>query len=357
MKQSRQTYPIFLTLLIASIIGLGNTMHSSNNAFAQYYKQPHHIPVLHKITLAVEEIPLLGGNLYAYKMVQHLVTDMDTGNTIKDLTNNYEPGPTIPGPTLIIDEGDVVSLTLENNIQSRGENAMVSVHVHGIHYPITSDGTLQVTNSVGDQGINPGDTITYSWTAGPGTVGTWPYHDHTLGLNTIGKDPNGLEMSGLFGTLIINDGDGYTNALINGEPEIVNIDDISKDVICWISDDAFWCNEAVNNYGEYNHKALWENPTIKAVNKDLVRFHLLGIGTDFTVFQLSGYEWLKPGTDQIINEKEIGPLAVHVFTVVADEGDSQYRDIIQSHFKSGMFGDFIVDDMGVSIPGEQPGEA
>jgi FtsP/CotA-like multicopper oxidase with cupredoxin domain len=354
MKHIRKSYPIFFTFLIASSIGLGNTGHVINTAFAQ-----SNTALEHQITLGVREIPVLGGNLYAYEMIEHLVKQQGTNMNPQDITSNYEQGPTVPGPTIRINEGDHVFLTLENLISNPTlTDPLVSVHVHGIHYPITSDGTLEEINKLSDQAVLPGETITYSWDAGAGTVGTWPYHDHTLGLNPVGKDPNGLETSGLFGTLIINDQSGSTDALIEGQPVIVPLDDISKDIVCWISDDAFWCNEIVNqSQGGFEHIALWENPEIKAITGDLVRFHLIGIGTDFSEFQLDGYQWLKPGTDTIIEETLLGPLAEHVFTVAAQEGTSEYRDIIQSHYKSGMFGFFTGDAQdGISDPGQIPGE-
>ena len=357
------SYSILSIAFVASIICIGNLSHATNEVFAQYQKDsylyednsyPHpSYPVLHKITLGVEEIPLIGGNLYAYKMIKHELYDINNPSKLmSDITDRYASGPTIPGPSIIIEEGDMISLTLKNP-QDGGAPGMVSVHVHGIHYPITSDGTLVDVNKIGDQGVEPGDSITYSWTAGPGTAGTWPYHDHTLGLNSEGKDPNGLEMSGLFGTLIIDSSKGYTTALIDEEPKIVYLKDISKDVICWVTDDAFWCDEIVNSK-TYEHIALWENPTIKAKAGELIRFHLYSIGTDFTKFELTGYEWLKPGTDEIVQSQTFGPLESLVFTIQANDGDAEYRDIIQSHLKSGMFGDFIVDNSGISIPGDNP---
>ena len=170
------SYSILSIAFVASIICMGNLNHATNEVFAQYQKDsysyednsyPHpSYPVLHKITLGVEEIPLIGGNLYAYKMIKHELYDINNpSKLISDITDRYASGPTIPGPSIIIEEGDMISLTLKNP-QVGGAPGMVSVHVHGIHYPITSDGTLVDVNKVGDQGVEPGDSITYSWTAG-----------------------------------------------------------------------------------------------------------------------------------------------------------------------------------------------
>ena len=105
------------------------------------------------------------------------------------------PTPSIPGPVIIMDEGDKVELTLHNDL---GEGC-VSVHTHGVHYPIESDGTLAQTNGVVDSCATVNEPYTYEWNAAKGTSGTWPYHDHTFGSAL------GSEDKGLFGAIIVND--------------------------------------------------------------------------------------------------------------------------------------------------------
>jgi hypothetical protein len=235
---------------------------------------------------------------------------------------------------------------------------MVSIHIHGIHYSIASDGTLKVLNGYGDEGVMPGQSIKYHWTAGPGTAGSWPYHDHTLGLGLghsehPGSNMNGAETIGLFGTMIIDKHTGKTVALIDDKPTEVNIRDISKDIACYLTDDAFWCDEI-----DYQKNAirtpLWENPTIGLKDGELIRFNLIAIGTDFHKFVLTGYQWLKPGTNQIISEKRFAALENHVFTIQGKNGIAEYRDVITSHLLSGMKGGFVVDNIGKSIPGKHP---
>ena len=78
---------------------------------------------------------------------------------------------TIPGPTIEIYEGDEVQLTLVNEL-----DVDVSVHVHGVHYKIDSDGTRHTRSFA-----PPGGKYVYRWTAPPGTAGYWHYHDHVIG--------------------------------------------------------------------------------------------------------------------------------------------------------------------------------
>ena len=72
-----------------------------------------------------------------------------------------------------------------------------------------------------------------------------------------------------------------------------------------------------------------------------VRFHLIALGTVTHNFSLPGYSWIDPGTNLTINEKIIGPLEKHVFTVQAGTS-SQYLDTAFSSSLLGMKGDFNV---------------
>src|ERR671920_2243700 len=102
----------------------------------------------HEIEIVAEELPT--GQI-AYRIVKFITTDIN--NRTIDLTPTYSREPTIPGPTLIFQEGDTVRVTLFNNIGW----GMISIHPHGIHYNITSDGTLAAVNGVSDQGATPGN--------------------------------------------------------------------------------------------------------------------------------------------------------------------------------------------------------
>jgi FtsP/CotA-like multicopper oxidase with cupredoxin domain len=360
-----RSYPILLSAVLASIIVLGNLGQVFDSVYAQYQEKSGYptypYPVLHKIDMSVHKIakPGGGGDLFAYKVDQHQLFDPKTKELLNDVTERYSKEATIPGPTLLVEEGDSVEVTFTNKLDSETcERCMVSIHIHGIHYSIASDGTLKVLNGFGDEGVMPGQSIKYHWTAGPGTAGSWPYHDHTLGLGLghsehPGSNMNGAETIGLFGTMIIDKHTGKTVALIDDKPTEIDIKDISKDVACYLTDDAFWCDEI-----DYRNNAirtpLWENPTIGLKDGELIRFNLIAIGTDFHKFVLTGYQWLQPGTNQVISEKRFAPLENHVFTIQGKNGIAEYRDVITSHLLSGMKGAFVVDNIGQSIPGKHP---
>ena len=138
-------------------------------------------PKTHEINMAAQKLP--NGQL-AYQMVSHVID----GTDVTEQRYGLNPVPTIPGPVLVLDEEDTVLLTLHNEL---GEGC-VSVHVHGVHYEIESDGTLAGVNKVVDSCAQPDVPYTFTWNAAPGSAGTWPYHDHTFGSELGAEDKDYL---------------------------------------------------------------------------------------------------------------------------------------------------------------------
>ncbi|MGZ5511215.1 MAG: hypothetical protein ACXWFC_12210, partial [Nitrososphaeraceae archaeon] len=126
---------------LASIFVFGNIDQVFDSIYAQIQgdnEDPlYAYPVLHKIDLSVQiiEKPGGGGDLYGYQLDQHLLFNSNTGEFLNNITEKYSPSPTIPGPSLLIEEGDSVEITLTNP-KDTGAPGMVSIHVHGIHYSI-----------------------------------------------------------------------------------------------------------------------------------------------------------------------------------------------------------------------------
>ena len=146
-------FSILLIAFLASIFVFGNIDQIFDSIYAQTQgdsEDPlYPYPVLHKIELSVQKIekPGGGGDLYGYQLDQHLLFNSNTGEFLNNITEKYSLGPTIPGPSLLIEEGDSVEITLTNP-KDTGAPGMVSIHVHGIHYSIASDGTLGVLNGL-----------------------------------------------------------------------------------------------------------------------------------------------------------------------------------------------------------------
>lgn len=274
----------------------------------------------HRIGMFAEEIT---GGYFAYRMMRHEITDQDGNST--DITTRYSDKATIPGPTLIISEGDEVEIELMYQIVPDQENSkhnQVSLHVHGVHFDIDSDGTLKYINLHKDESATPVMSYTYRWRAAPGTAGTWPYHDHNM------ESHNGAEDRGLFGALIVNSASAA-------------VDNVKKEFVLYIIDDAFVGMETNNTTGQ--HTPLWANPNLTAEKNSDVRFHVLALGTNFHQFQLNNYTWADPGSVNQIHMKAIGPLEKHVFVVKATHSSS-YMDNAFSSVLLGMRGDFVVAD-------------
>ncbi|MBL8496265.1 copper oxidase [Nitrosomonas sp. JL21] len=277
----------------------------------------------HVIQLTAEETrdDGFGNKLLAYKMLSHTI-----GGT--NVTHRYSTEATIPGPTIELTEGDTVKISIlnaipGNNVPVPGISKQVSIHVHGVHYDILSDGTLKVINKLFDEGAGAGLEETYvvyeyKWNVAPGTAGTWAYHDHNF------ETHNGAEHKGLFGAIIVNP---------IGAPQY------AKEYVLYLGDDAFWGME-INGANKKQSKH-GPNPTLSAREDTRVRFHLIALGTDIHTFKLDGYHWFDPGTHNLINQAAIGPLEKHVFSVKA-EHSSQYEDKNLSNRLLGMRGKFNV---------------
>jgi hypothetical protein len=318
-------------LIIANLLpnGLINVFSQSNSKL----EQENH-PKSHEIEIGVTE---LSGDRIVYKMNNYLVRDVVNNNTV-DITSKYEDKPTIPGPTIVVNEGDKIKITLVNEMGW----GYPSVHTHGAHYEITSDGTLKELNKVSDQAASPTQPFTFEWDAANGTAGSWPFHDHTIGRNIIGKSMDGLETVGLFSSIVINPSSDKITALVDGISKNVSSSDIDKDFILFANDDVFWGSEIDYTKGG-KHSSLGVNPTL-TVNKDsIVRFSIQSIGNDFHNFTMDNVKWLKPGTDKVVNSHLIGPLANHVFTVKADRNGTYY-DNSEINLLGGMKGNLSVID-------------
>ncbi len=314
-RRMRNAGPILLLLLV---LALSFSLFGAN-AFAQSASAGK----LHTIGLWAEKIPAgaEGGNdRFAYRMNSHVIADMN-GDNETDVTARYAAAATVPGPTIVINEGDEVALTLSHVFDPGDSTTLdqVSVHVHGVHYDILSDGTIKYINLVEDESATPVASYTYRWIAAPGTAGTWAYHDHNM--ITL----NGAEDRGLFGALIVNSS--------------TSLSSIAKDYVLFIGDDAFWGTEIDGQTGQQT--SFLHNPALTAQQGSNVRFHLIALGTVTHNFSLPGYSWIDPGTNLTINEKIIGPLEKHVFTVQAGTS-SQYLDTAFSSSLLGMKGDFNV---------------
>ncbi|WP_328767181.1 multicopper oxidase family protein [Haloarcula nitratireducens] len=103
-------------------------------------------------------------------------------------TSNWLYDEQFPGPELRVQEGDVLSVELTNDLE-----AETTIHWHGVPVPNPVDGVPGVTQ----EPIAPGETFEYRFRAEP--AGTYFYHSHV-----------GLQLDrGLLGPLIVEERDPH----------------------------------------------------------------------------------------------------------------------------------------------------
>ena len=339
----------------------------------------------HNIVMEAVAMP---DGLFAYRMVSYNINGGD------DLVGTqYSGKPSIPGPTIIMTEGDDANVTLINNacddafvngpghpldgapygpLPTYSENSMLGIHVHGVHYDITDDASYARMNMAEDSGALCDDSIDYHWVASAGTAGAWPYHDHTFAINEIGA-----EELGLFGTIIINPASGVVNGLVDdatGVVSTVDVDDIEKDFVLWmVSSEALGRSIFYGNEIDYDTEtdysksegiretALWTNPNLLTQHDGIYRFHVLGLGEETHAFHMHGHRWTEEihenaTVEDIIDVKEITPLQRHTFVIQASANSDaeigpdgmegwMYHCHFVDHMRQGMSG------MMMTLPG------
>ena len=329
----------------------------------------------HKITMEAVAMP---DGMYAYRMVSYIIEN--DGVDGPDLVGSqYTDKPSIPGPTIIMTEGDSATVTLFNDacdnnfvdgpehpltpLPTFSETSLLGMHVHGVHYDIKDDASYARMNMQESSGAICGDSIEYKWIAAAGTTGAWPYHDHTFAINEIGA-----EELGLFGTLIINPYDGMVNGLVrdDGVVDSVHLDNVEKDFVLWmvstetLGRSIFYGNEIDYSTVDYSgspsnirETALWTNPNLVTEEGKIYRIHVLGLGDETHAFHLHGHRWTEDihesaAVEDIIDVKEITPLQRHTFLITASDNGSadttdgnegwMYHCHVLDHMKQGMTG-------------------
>lgn len=329
----------------------------------------------HNIVMEAVAMP---DGMYAYRMVSY---NINGGEEL--VGKQYSGKPSIPGPTIIMTEGDEANVTLHNNacdknfvdgpthplgVPTNSETSLLGIHVHGVHYDINDDATYSRVNNNESSAATCGGSIDYEWVAAPGTAGAWPYHDHTFSINEVGA-----EDLGLFGTVIINPADGQVNGLVDdgtGAVQTVDVEDIEKEFVLWmvssetLGRSIFYGNEIDTDADRYDgtsgvrESALWTNPNLVTTEGGIYRFHVLGMGDEVHAFHLHGHRWTEDihetaTSEDVIDVKEISPLQRHTFLVKASDNDAadtthdgsegwMYHCHVFDHMKQGMSGMMMV---------------
>ncbi|MFF6994680.1 multicopper oxidase domain-containing protein [Streptomyces sp. NPDC008313] len=243
----------------------------------------------------------------------------------------------IPGPLIELNEGDTLHVELENTM-----DVAASLHVHGLDYEISSDGTR-----LNDSAVAPGETRTYTWrthvpgrredgTWRGGSAGYWHYHDHVVGTD---HGTGGIR-KGLYGPVVVR-----------------RQGDVLPDTTLTI----------VFNDMLINNKPARSGPDFEVTLGDRVEIVMITHGETFHTFHLHGHRWAdnRTGTltgpedpSQIVDTKIVGPANSFGFQVIAGEGVGagawMYHCHVQSHADRGMAGLFLVKGTDGTVPGYEP---
>jgi FtsP/CotA-like multicopper oxidase with cupredoxin domain len=192
--------------------------------------------------------------------------------------------PSIPGPTLYAEVGDVIVAHVRNADEHFGQ--AVTMHPHGVRYTPDYDGAYLGDYTRVGGFLAPGEEFKYTWEATPDSVGVWPYHDH---------GPNHLVNTarGLFGAIIVRERgakapDVETVLFLHSfAPNITNLDDQFQ---------------VVNG-----HTAAGNTPIVRARVGQDVAWHVFGGDSMFHTFHVHGHRWKDP-SGAFVDNPSLGPL-------------------------------------------------
>lgn len=243
-----------------------------------------------------------------------------------------QPGKaSVPGPLIEMVEGDTLHIEVENLM-----DVDASLHVHGVDYEISSDGTRMTRSHV-----PPGGKRTYTWrshapgrradgTWRSGSAGYWQYHDHTVGTDhgTAGV------RNGLYGPLVVR-----------------RAGDVLPDTTITIV-----FNDMLTN----NMKA---GADYEVTMGDRVEIISITHGELYHTFHIHGHRWAEnrtgllegpEDTSRIVDNKITGPGDSFGFQIIAGEGVGpgawMYHCHVQSHSDMGMAGLLLVKRPDGTIP-------
>lgn len=228
--------------------------------------------------------------------------------------------PTIPGPTLTCEVGDLLVVHFRNADERLGQ--AVTMHPHGVRYNPEYDGTYLGNFTRAGGFVPPGEEFTYTWEATPDSVGAWPYHDHGPNhtLNT---------MRGLFGAIVIRPRGAkrpdreYALFMHSLPPQITGRQDLVQ------------CFNGRTGAGN--------TPTLRAKVGEDVAMHVFGGDGMFHTFHIHGHRW-PDHAGVSVDSPTVGPNESITARFVEDNpGRWLYHCHVFSHQDAGMAGWYLVD--------------
>ena len=228
--------------------------------------------------------------------------------------------PTIPGPTLHAEVGDVLRVHFRNGDESFDQ--AVTMHPHGVKYTPDYDGSFLGDFTRIGGFVAPGEEFTYVWEAAADSVGAWPYHDHGPGhtLNSF---------RGLFGAVVVT-------------PKGATPPDVET-VLVQHSFPPQVTGRSVLYQCFNGRVGAGNTPTVRAQVGQDVAWHVFGADNMFHTFHIHGHRWKDPaGAD--VDNPSFGPHETVSARYVEDNpGRWLYHCHVFSHQDAGMAGWYIVE--------------
>jgi FtsP/CotA-like multicopper oxidase with cupredoxin domain len=268
---------------------------------------------------------------------------------VLDGDDDIGPNAGIPGPNLRAEVGDTIVVHFKNN--DSFYKFPHSMHPHGVEYDGLSDGAwLAKTPNTPGTAVKFGETYTYTWRAKPNSVGTWPYHDHSVPQDLAPFYPKKKDASASAGGMDMGGGNAVME--IGAELGLLGLLAITDDKTPKVDKEFFLFfhdlySDDIPSIGQdldlFNGYAFIDNtPTFRAKAGQKVRWRVAALGKEFHVFHLHGHRWWDGArwTDSQI----LGPsMAITVEYTEDNAGDWLYHCHVVDHMMGGMIGRYVVE--------------
>jgi FtsP/CotA-like multicopper oxidase with cupredoxin domain len=228
-------------------------------------------------------------------------------NRWPDRPQIWGDGERIPGPLLHARVGDTILVHFKN--RDRLTRHPHSMHFHGVHYKPSSDGAYVPGFSGRDAVVRPGKSYTYRLQAKAGSVGAWPYHDHSVEMHDS-------IVGGMYGGLSI-----LGEHERRPDREFVVVFTAMKDF------------ETINGRAFVGNTPIFESNV-----GDLVQWNVMAMGDAHHTFHVHGHRWReRDGTPA--DTKTLGPAESFRIRWREDApGMWLYHCHVETHMARGMIG-------------------
>ncbi len=183
------------------------------------------------------------------------------------------------------------------------------MHFHGVRYPVGLRRRVppRLLGPGGD--VRPGQRFTYELTAGPGSAGVWPYHDHSRRCTT--RSPAACTAR------------SRSAAAASAAPD--------REFVVFLS--------ALNSFQAINGRAFVGNtPVFRSRVGDVVQWDVLTLGDEFHTFHVHGHRW-RTAAGVPEDTRTLGPAESFRVRFREDApGTWLYHCHVEQHMMRGMIG-------------------